>query len=667
MEIILIVLAVLILAFIFFLLFLKNKQKALDTTPVAAPVIERTADRNVQTPDLSPESLSTDTLQSAPSIAASPLDKAEALINDQRYDDATHELKRLLMSNPQNTNAMLKLLQVYGITNNHNAFNQLHQKIHELGDSETIKQADFCRSLLEDDLTTSTAVNTPSPAPKEAIQIDSLDFDIEDTHQSAVSLTDTPEQSSPNLEESFNLEESLDLEESFDLTFDEPIEPNAHSADTPALEPITSLESRTEEDVGFDFDFDTSSESKGDALTLDDTPSASAAETQDLTDDFSLDFEESTLTPSEDARTASDESAEFELGDFDFDLSEPSQSASEPQTSSDTLSDDNLFDLDDSFELDSTPSTLQESTLIQDSLSNDVATDNDNALSNDVLAHDTLADDGLALDGFDFDLSTDTASSSNDLSSTATNFVVEALQDDLVFDDTDNTLVTDDSALITDASATQEIIADSAPADTSISMDEFAFDLDDSLSADLSQANISQDDVQAASAQSDFESTLDFEQTIEVEQNNLGLDSTFEQNFASDEMLIADESAADIVETDVATTDISATESLAVSEPTKDELAFTFDEKAFDDDLSFAQPKSVDIDSAPAAVSAPVSSLADDLSFVATNDSAQVTLELATRYLNLGEQDSARRLLEEVLHSGNPAQQKSASDLLARL
>lgn len=658
MEIILIVLAVLILAFIFFLLFLKNKQKALDTTPVAAPAIERTADRNVQTPDLSPESLSADTLQSAPSIAASPLDKAEALINDQRYDDAIHELKRLLMSNPQNTNAMLKLLQVYGITNNHNAFNQLHQKIHELGDSDIIKQADFCRSLLEDDLTTSTAVNTPSPAPKEAIQIDSLDFDIEDTHQSAVSLTDAPEQTSPNLEE------SLDLEESFDLTFDEP---NAHSADTPVLEPITSLESHTEEDVGFDFDFDTPSKSKGDALTLDDTPSASAAKTQDLTDDFSLDFEESTLTPSEDARTASDESAEFELGDFDFDLSEPSQSASEPQTSSDTLSDDNLFDLDDSFELDSTPSTLQESTLIQDSLSNDVATDNDNALSNDVLAHDTLADDGLALDGFDFDLSTDTASSSNDLSSTATDFAVEAAQDDFVFDDTDNTLVTDDSALITDASATQEIIADSAPADTSISMDEFAFDLDDSLSADLSQANISQDDVQAASAQSDFESTLDFEQTIEVEQNNLGLDSTFEQNFASDEMLIADESAADIVETDVATTDISATESLTASEPTKDELAFAFDEKAFDDDLSFAQPKSVEIDSVPAAVSAPVSSLADDLSFVATNDSAQVTLELATRYLNLGEQDSARRLLEEVLHSGNPAQQKSASDLLAQL
>lgn len=655
MEIILIAVAAVILVAIIGLLLLKNKQKAIDNTPVAAPVIDRTADRT-QAPDVSPDTLSSGAALQTPDVAINPLDKAESLINDQRYDDATHELKRLLMSNPSNSNAMLKLLQVYGITNNHNAFNQLHQKIHELGDPDIIKQADFCRSLLEDDLTPS--VSAPSPAPKEAIQVDSLDFDIEDTHQSAVSLTDTPEQTSPNLEE------SLDLEESFDLTFDEP---NAHSADTPVLEPITSLESHTEEDVGFDFDFDTPSKSKGDALTLDDTPSASAAKTQDLTDDFSLDFEESTLTPSEDARTASDESAEFELGDFDFDLSEPSQSASEPQTSSDSLSDDNLFDLDDSFELDSTSSTLQESTLIQDSLSDDITTDNDNALSNDVLVHDTLTDDGLALDGFDFDLSTDTASSSNDLSSTATNFVVEALQDDLVFDDTDNTLVTDDSALITDASATQELIADSAPADTSISMDEFAFDLDDSLSADLSQANISQDDVQAASAQSDFESTLDFEQTIEVEQNNLGLDSTFEQNFASDEMLIADESAADIVETDVATTDISATESLTASEPTKDELAFAFDEKAFDDDLSFAQPKSVEIDSVPAAVSAPVSSLADDLSFVATNDSAQVTLELATRYLNLGEQDSARRLLEEVLHSGNPAQQKSASDLLARL
>lgn len=57
---------------------------------------------------------------------------------------------------------------------------------------------------------------------------------------------------------------------------------------------------------------------------------------------------------------------------------------------------------------------------------------------------------------------------------------------------------------------------------------------------------------------------------------------------------------------------------------------------------------------------------AADFAFVDTLDSNQITLDLADQYLQLGEYDSAKRLLEEVVAQGNPEQQQKAEMLLAR-
>lgn len=57
---------------------------------------------------------------------------------------------------------------------------------------------------------------------------------------------------------------------------------------------------------------------------------------------------------------------------------------------------------------------------------------------------------------------------------------------------------------------------------------------------------------------------------------------------------------------------------------------------------------------------------AADFAFVDDLDSHQITLNLADQYLQLGEYDSAKRLLEEVVAQGNPEQQKQAQMLLAR-
>ena len=55
-----------------------------------------------------------------------------------------------------------------------------------------------------------------------------------------------------------------------------------------------------------------------------------------------------------------------------------------------------------------------------------------------------------------------------------------------------------------------------------------------------------------------------------------------------------------------------------------------------------------------------------DFDFVKSLDSQQVTLDLADQYLQLGEYDSARRLLAEVIEQGSHEQKQKAQALLAR-
>ena len=76
------------------------------------------------------------------------------------------------------------------------------------------------------------------------------------------------------------------------------------------------------------------------------------------------------------------------------------------------------------------------------------------------------------------------------------------------------------------------------------------------------------------------------------------------------------------------------------------------------------------IDIAPAADTSSIedfsSRFAADFDFVKSLDSNQVTLDLAGQYVQLGEYDSAKRLLNEVIAKGNSEQQQQAQRLLDR-
>ena len=147
-------------------------------------------------------------------------------------------------------------------------------------------------------------------------------------------------------------------------------------------------------------------------------------------------------------------------------------------------------------------------------------------------------------------------------------------------------------------------------------------------------------------------------------------------DFALDSKLATDGSVLD----DISPTDASGSLSPAVNDEKSvdDELLFdddiTFDDIMFDDNNGLeavtdsfspvnAQKLILTNNLAPVALDAVLST---DFDYVKTLNSYQVTLELADHYLQLGEYDSAKRLLTEVVNQGNSEQQQKAKMLLAR-
>ena len=146
-----------------------------------------------------------------------PLSSVDVYLHNQDYTSAVSELKRILMTNPRHMAAMLKLLQVYGVTKQYGAFNQLHQKIHQIADQKTIQEADFCKSLIDEEmvsLQTQTAakpeVNRAQTAKQDKIDIETLEFV---TEEKPIQKPTTPSKSSAITDEEPILDFSLDFDE----------------------------------------------------------------------------------------------------------------------------------------------------------------------------------------------------------------------------------------------------------------------------------------------------------------------------------------------------------------------------------------------------------------------------------------------------------------------
>ncbi len=646
-----------------------------------------------------------------PAVASNDLSVAEAHINNQNYHEAISELKRVLMINPRHGGALLKLLQTYGITKQYHAFNQLHQKIHEIADGETIREADFCKSLLEEELTGLVAPTVPSQSAStpitqtvaetavasEPILDKGLDFEFESSAPSALDSTViTP---SHEVNDDSNI---------FDFNFDV-------NSDASATNETTNSQSQQ-----VDVDFNTLHQPEVQTLVLQPT-------TEPTLDFDDLSFDEPSSSPA-----IHDESAAaFDL--LSDEISQELSSEQRVESSSDLddildLNDDlsNEFDLD--FSSDSELTTQKTNELRFDTPSISTASEPISDLTTDLSSNATHKSDG----GLDFNLEVDAesiATSESISTSSAPSQSDELESDDLVFDELkfDDDLLnvspaqspsesastptaelndvdfdkleiadhkldnfdftSDDSTLHADSHSSPSLIADT---DRTDSNDDFDFD-DFDTSLDLSDTTTAHTKSEPNTQTTDLEIGSDTGLTLDSDPTLMSLESNVVDGLAFNELDLqltdldtADAKASSLEADDFTLDDFEADiEFKSPTEVTFDTTDITLEDKPLDikpdiqtslDEFSFMDTPATesvftsDSDPLQEMPIAPIqTATSSEIGFTDGLYNTDVTLNLAKQYLDLGEYDSAKRLLNEVIQTGDANQQQHARKLISQI
>ncbi|NYR09557.1 FimV/HubP family polar landmark protein [Psychrobacter sp. BI730] len=325
-----------------------------------------------------------------------------------------------------------------------------------------------------------------------------------------------------------------------------------------------------------------------------------------------------------------------------------------------------LSDLENDFDAPNTTSEMPVTPL--DNVNNDVleSSANDNISNNE--------DNDLSDFEFDFDSFNDTSNESSiDTNLSYDDNEKAALEEDFILDFDDLAADTDkDNIVPNDVSNNSE----QHSIDTiQNGEDDFALSLG-SLDASDDISTVSNDDLSTTENDSDFD--------------NFILENTDCGNNTSESMTLEEDNFANInleeplLNDDIEVNDVSVVEesNIAPAAPLRfDDNTLIDDDFNIDDaDSLFDTPSTT----TPVSTAAPVESdtpitpqetesaedfssrFAADFDFVKSLDSNQVTLDLADQYLQLGEYDSAKRLLNEVIAQGNSEQKQQAQLLLER-
>jgi len=100
-----------------------------------------------------------------------------------------------------------------------------------------------------------------------------------------------------------------------------------------------------------------------------------------------------------------------------------------------------------------------------------------------------------------------------------------------------------------------------------------------------------------------------------------------------------------------------------VSEPsaTVQRDAVDLDELSLDDDATSARP------AVEPALEQALTGDDDDFDFLGDTDENATKLDLAKAYIDMGDSEGARDILQEVMSEGNPQQQQEAKQLLSQV
>ena len=321
-----------------------------------------------------------------------------------------------------------------------------------------------------------------------------------------------------------------------------------------------------------------------------------------------------------------------------------------------------LSDLENDF---AAPNMTSETPVIPlDNVDNDVleSSANDNVSNNE---DNDLSDFEFDFDSFDDNTSTEANSShSNEATVLEEDFILDF--DDLAADADKDDVVTNDISTNSEPHSIDTI---------QNGEDDFALSLG-SLDTLDDINTVSNDDLSTTENDSSFDNFI-LENTDFG--NSTSESTTFEEdNFANinlEEPLLNDDIEVNDF-SDVEESNTAPTASLRFDDNTLIDDDFNID----DADSLFDAPSAT----TPVSIAAPVESdtsitpqeaesaedfssrFAADFDFVKSLDSNQVTLDLADQYLQLGEYDSAKRLLNEVIAQGNSEQKQQAQLLLER-
>lgn len=225
-----------------------------------------------------------------------------------------------------------------------------------------------------------------------------------------------------------------------------------------------------------------------------------------------------------------------------------------------------------------------------------------------------------------------------------------------------------DSPSNSDTGISTNTIGDSELADTEQTTDASSFDFDLSLDDDSDD-----DEVQSGTEQDAFSLDSLVQEDIQETVNDANA-------FAVEEDLssAASTDASETTPTDLESFDFDLTDTPPIED--KPSVTETTAPLMFDDETPFEDDFSLDdsILEDAATTASPVitedktsntdfaAQFAADFDFVNDLDNQQITLDLAAKYLELGEYDSAKRLLSEVIAQGSSKQKAQAQSLLER-
>lgn len=593
--------------------------------------------------------------------------EAEIYIALAKYDQAEDILLRALEKDPSDVEARLKLLELYATQQDVASFDPHYARLHVLGDDQAISRAEDLREKI-----------AGAPA------FDRSRFDT--TEFAAVvgagALAAGAAAASHDADEDFSFDldlGSLDEESDQETHLDEEI--NASLGDTDSLN-----------DFDLELDLDNELDEAGDAARSETVIRDVVDDESDLDFDFELDTDDMAETGQEDAEEADvDDEFAFDLG-LD-DLEEDSDTASVVKDDGGALDVDDVSAADLDFS-----SALEES-----STEEDRAVDSSDSSIDFELEDERRPDESATADdqhGIDFDLGgLDLDGSHEDgIEAEEPETLEDSVEEDLESSFTGGGDEDDDLNLDAemDLSALDEEL-EAMTSDLGADMQkDFAIEEEPELdkeadSKPAQQDVVAEDEILAAAEEpatltdvedtqaeedlplmeeplTDFGDLDDFLGTGgEAAEAEAGSDENeVEAQELESRLSMEDEP---LEELDAELTEVEANAASEAEEPSEQEAAPLSEQAETEDDelpdyeaLMASADTNFDLEDID-----PESEDDSDLGFLSDSDETATKLDLARAYIDMGDADGAKDILEEIMQEGNDDQRKEAQQLLERV